>query len=227
MHSAHDYIVSIWSTSSCPVHIKHSNRQLPRDRSMAVPQIARLTLKERGSEKRPYELHFCCYKFCMVMVVSDDLRGTLRWSKFQHASSPPRKCCSLYLHWQLHTTHATPPPLYMYAYPFFNLWIHPCFPYLSTLMYMTVATGSPVYSHRWIITKLSLINLIEDLPKINHLNFHIRISPLLLRVCIQGEWWWWDFGGAGTLPPHCYLEERTTDASRRCGNKPRTLDKLW
>ena len=118
MHSAHDYIVSIWSTSSCPVHIKHSNRQLPRDRSMAVPQIERLTLKERGSEKRPYELHFSCYKFCMVMVVSDDLRGTLRWSKFQQASSPPRKHCSLYLHRQLHTTHATPPPTLYVCLPF-------------------------------------------------------------------------------------------------------------
>ena len=131
----------------------------------------------------------------------------------EHASSPPRTLCAIPAQTTSHYARYTTPTLYV-CLPFFNLWIHPWFPYPSTVMYMTVA----VYYQSI---------LIDDLPKMNHLNFHIHISPLLLRVCIQGEWWWWDCGGAGTLPPHCSLQERTTDVSWRCGNKPWALHNLW
>ena len=80
-------------------------------------------------------------------------------------------------------------------------------PSLSTLMYMTVADGSSVYSHRCQIT------LIDDLSKINHFMLTFFLSSPVLRVCLQGEWWWCDCGGAGTLPHYCSLEERATDVS--------------
>ena len=44
--SAHSYS----DTASCPANIKHSNLQLPRDSSVAVPHIERLIPKGRGSE---------------------------------------------------------------------------------------------------------------------------------------------------------------------------------
>ena len=49
-------------------------------------KIQRLILKRKGSKKWPYdespELHSSCHKCWVVMVVSDGLRSTLRWSKF-------------------------------------------------------------------------------------------------------------------------------------------------
>ena len=49
-------------------------------------KIQRLILKRKGSKKWPYdeslEFHSSCHKCWVVMVVSDGLRSTLRWSKF-------------------------------------------------------------------------------------------------------------------------------------------------
>ena len=54
--SAHSYSdaahISLSITGSCPASIKHSNLQLPRDSSVAVPHIQRLIPKGR---KRPYD----------------------------------------------------------------------------------------------------------------------------------------------------------------------------
>ena len=91
--SAHHYIASVWITASCPANINHSNWQLPRDSSVAVPQMQRLTPKERGSEKRPCKSHSSCHKVWVVMVVSDGLRSTLiimvQISTFSRGSKPP------------------------------------------------------------------------------------------------------------------------------------------
>ena len=79
-----------------------------------------------------------------IVVVSNSLRSTLTWSKFQHfpvgacPQTPLEDCaCSVYIalfsgFWATHckpqmstrepipTQYVCPPP------PFFNLWIHPC-----------------------------------------------------------------------------------------------------
>ena len=74
--------------------------------SVAVPHIQRLIQKGRGSEKRPYgespELQSSCHKFCVVMVVSNGLRSTLIWSKFEKfpggaCPQTPLERCALYV----------------------------------------------------------------------------------------------------------------------------------
>ena len=71
------------SAASCPVNIKHSNLQLPRN-SGGTTQW--LIPKRRGSETRPYDESpkSSCHKFCVVMMVSDGFRSTLMWPKFKN-----------------------------------------------------------------------------------------------------------------------------------------------
>ena len=107
--------------------MKHSNLQLLRDSSVAVPHIQRLILKGRGSEKRPHEsleLHSRHHKFCVVMVVSDGLRSTLRWSKFSEGACPqtPLEHCPFYTARKLSVrvvcaTWPHQPPLYVCPSP--------------------------------------------------------------------------------------------------------------
>ena len=120
--------ISLSITASCPANIKHSNLQLPRDSSVAVPHIQRLIPKGRGSEKQPYdespELLSSCHKFCVFIVVSDGLRSTLIWSKFSGGECPqtPLQCYALYAHRNCvrctrrmaapKTLHVYPPPLH-------------------------------------------------------------------------------------------------------------------
>ena len=54
VYRAHIAHISIRITASCPANIKHSNLQLSRDTSVAVPRIQWPIPKGRCSETRPY-----------------------------------------------------------------------------------------------------------------------------------------------------------------------------
>ena len=71
------------SAASCPVNIKHSNLQLPRNSGGTTKW---LIPKGRGSETRPYDESpkSSCHKFCVVMMVSNGFRSTLMWPKFKN-----------------------------------------------------------------------------------------------------------------------------------------------
>ena len=75
--------ISLSITASCPANIKHSNCSY---KETVLWQC--LSTKADSERKRPYvespELMSSCYKFCVFTVVSDGLRTTLTWSKFQN-----------------------------------------------------------------------------------------------------------------------------------------------
>ena len=98
--------------------------------SPSYTNLQRLILKGRGSEKWPYnespELQSNFHKFCVVMVVSDSLTGTLIWWKFSWGAYPwiPLQHCVLYVQKKFACCMATPTPTLCVPPPFFNLWIH-------------------------------------------------------------------------------------------------------
>ena len=101
---------------ACSPNIKHSNLQLPRDSSVAVPKIQWLILRGRGFEKWPYnesfELHSSCHKFC---VVNGGLRLPQKHShmvKIFQCPQTPLEHCALQL-WAICAPHH--PPLCTYA----------------------------------------------------------------------------------------------------------------
>ena len=139
--------ISLSITASCPANIKHSNLQLPRDSSVAVPHIQRLIPRKEGAPRNDHTMNGLSYcpatiKSCVFIMVSDGLRSTLTWSKFNMLPDPPGTLCTTYAHRNYahrnythrncarcarrmtapKTTLCMPPPLSL------NPWIRPCLP---------------------------------------------------------------------------------------------------
>ena len=119
-------------TNHCFVSCKYKTLKsvAPKRQFCGSASNTKANSKERGSEKRPYdespELHSSC-NFCVVMVVSNGLRSTLIWSKFQ--TFPRRTCpqtplehCTIRSQSTAHYMHHSNPHS-MRMPTFFNLWI--------------------------------------------------------------------------------------------------------
>ena len=119
--------ISLSITASCPANIKHSNLQLPRDSSVAVPRIQGWFRKE-GAPRNDHTMSYCP----AAITFSDGLRSTLIWSKFQNfpegaCPRPPQNtmhythtetACAAWLHQK--KKHCIPPLLKTLDLPLSN-----------------------------------------------------------------------------------------------------------
>ena len=107
--------LSVRITASCPRKHKHSHLQIPRDSSVAVPEIQKLIPNRRGSEKRPYDelpkLHSSYHKFLRGYGGLWWAQSTVICSKFSWDAWPQAYNCVYYTctdNYVLHMSHHPP-----------------------------------------------------------------------------------------------------------------------